>query len=142
MKMIREDNTNIQAKQNDKLQMSTRFTNKYHDANTVTATNVSRVSDPFAAHNLNLFSRNSFGYYRKLSARLLLLNRFSRDSLGYSRNILRSAISLSIRDESSTVYILVLPKVLGLSALRANEQSTTRFKQKIPAIRDCSRRSS
>jgi hypothetical protein len=61
MKMIRDDNTNIQAKQNDKLQMSTRLTNKYHDANTVTATNVSPVSDPFTAHNLNIFSRNSFG---------------------------------------------------------------------------------
>jgi hypothetical protein len=137
--MIREDNTNIQAKQNDKLQMSTRLTNKYHDANTVTATNVSPVSDPFAAHNLNLFSSNSFGYYRKLSARLLLLDRFSRNMLGYSRNILRSAISPSIRYEFSTVYILVLPKVLGLSALRADEQSITRFERNIPAIRDCSR---
>jgi hypothetical protein len=74
MKMVRDDNTNIQAKQNDKLQISTRLTNKYHDASTITATNVSPVYDPFAAHNLDLFSRNS---------------------LGYSRNILRSAISLS-----------------------------------------------
>jgi hypothetical protein len=53
------------------------------------------------------------------------------------------SIYLSIYlSESSTVYLLVLPKVLGHSALRADEQSTTRFKQNIPAIRDCSRRSS
>jgi hypothetical protein len=111
MKMIRDDNTNIEAKQNNKLQISTRLTNKYHDANTVTGTNVSPVSDPFAAHNLNIFSRNS---------------------LGYSRNILRAAIYLSIylshEMSPQLVYILVLPKVLGLSVLRADEQSMTRFK--------------
>jgi hypothetical protein len=46
------------------------------------------------------------------------------------------------RDESSTVYIPVLQKVLGLSALRADEQTTTQFNRHILAIRDCSRRSS
>ena len=64
MKMIRDDNTNIQAKQNNKLQISTRLTNKYHDANTVTATNVSPVSDPSAAQNLSISSRNSLVYSR------------------------------------------------------------------------------
>jgi hypothetical protein len=77
----------VQAKQHEKLQISTLLTNKYHDANTVAATNtfcsLRSLHDTQSQSLLSQFARllpQTFG------------SAISRNILRDSRNILRSAI--------------------------------------------------